>query len=193
MRCVYAFMCVLALSVSACGQEVAAECSRDEHCDDGDACNYDDCVVGLCRHTEKPCEVELNAECADLETYDCDPNIGMVECIWDTRSREGQGCCRIEGRCCSPPNGLPSCWTCCILGGVCSAGVCIDESGYIYDCAKLPDYSNCEIGDNFGFCWEDDCTVIDCGGVEDGTPCWFDVGAFEVGVCADGTCGQSPS
>jgi hypothetical protein len=186
------------LRVVGCGDDLEVyeypRCLRDEHCDDGNACNIDYCAGGLCEHTEKPCEGDWHEDCADLETSDCDPDTGVAECTWDTRSFEGQSCCRREDRCCSPSNGLPICWTCCKLGGVCSAGVCVDESGYIQDCTKLPDYSNCEIGDSLGVCWEDACTVLDCLGVEDGTHCWFELGTFEVGVCLAGTCGPvSPS
>jgi hypothetical protein len=186
MRWLVAFVLLLlalgTLRVVGCGdEEVVPEyplCFRDEHCDDRDACNYDVCVratadvPALCEHWEKPCAVEPNSEdCSMLETRDCDPDIGAVECIWRTDWFQGQTCCiESEFRC---PDGIWSCRDYCVRRGYCIDGGCVDGNGYPRDCTDRDDATPCDVGGTIGLCWKGNCAVLDCTGLSSGTLCWF--------------------
>ena len=198
MRCVVGFVMLLALGVVGCSEENGVpdpeypQCLRDEHCDDGNACTFDICVFatpdGLCEHWEKPCESNYHEDCAWEETYDCDPDTGVV-CTWDTDSPQGQTCCIEQGSCCSSPcTTIFCCWTCCRRLGYCIDGDCVDGNGYPRDCTDRDDARPCEVGDTIGLCWKGDCVVLDCTGLSSGTRCWF--GDDDAGECRSGVVGD---
>ena len=163
-------------------------CLRDPHCDDHDACNLDRCIDGLCYHWEKPCAVEPHPDCSWVETRDCDPDTGVVECTWDTDYAQGQTCCnQSELRCSSWPN-VFSCGWYCIRRGYCIDGACVDGNGYPNDCTDRDDARPCEVGDTIGLCWKGDCAVLDCTGLSSGTLCWF--GGGDAGECRSGVVGD---
>jgi hypothetical protein len=155
-----------------------------EPCDSGsvpDPCSIDICVDGRCERTEKPCEGDLHEDCAYLLNYDCDPDTGVVECIWDTHL-QGRGCCiKSEYDC---PQGFWSCGHYCTRVGYCIDRACVDGNGYPRDCTDRDDARPCEVGDTIGLCWKGDCAVLDCTGLSSGTLCWFY--EYNRGECHEG-------
>ncbi len=187
-----------ALRVVGCGgEEVVPEyprCLRDEHCDDGNACSIDYCVFatadGLCEHWEKPCEGNWHEDCSWEQTYDCDPDTGVMECTWDTDSFQGYTCClQWDWECSSWETCGPLCCReVCTRGGYCIDGACVDGNGYPRDCTDRDDARPCEVGDTIGLCWKGRCAVLDCTGLSSGTLCWF--GEADAGECRSGAVGD---
>ena len=198
MRWITSLFFVLALGilcVVGCTDEDGVpeypRCFRDEHCDDGNACTFDICVAataeGLCEHWEKPCESNWHEDCSSEQTYDCDPDTGVMECTWNTDWFHGQTCCIESEYAC--PDGIWSCRDYCVRRGYCIDGGCVDGNGYPRDCTDRDAATPCEVGDTIGLCWKGDCAVLDCTGLSSGTLCWF-TGYDGAGECRSGVVGD---
>jgi hypothetical protein len=136
-----------------------------------EACHIGICTDGRCERTEKPCDPDFHEDCADLLTYDCDPDTGAVECTW-RMADQGQQCCFELDICFWPGPHY-----CCERYGWCIDGGCVIGNGYPRDCTERDDATPCEVGDVIGLCWKGDCAVLDCDDSVQGEVCWSSGGA----------------
>jgi hypothetical protein len=113
MRCLFGFICVLALGLMGCGDE-GPECRIDADCDDQNACTDDFCHVGGC-WSEEPSDCEDDDQCI----YDeCDPDTGCP-----IRKPNGTRCGAYRWSCSPSPFGFNFCDAYQI--GRCMDGACI--------------------------------------------------------------------
>gem|GEM_PF-5178634 len=164
-------------------------CTRDEQCDDGNACTDDTCVGGKCVFTPNDELCDDQDECTDDW---CDPVEGCmhepVECPDDQDKCTNDLCDPVEGciyepvdcpegQVCDPETG--ECVECltdddCDDGNPCTIDKCIDGA-CVHTDVECPDGQVCdpETGECVACQTDDEC--------DDGDPCTVD-------ECVDGAC-----